>query len=93
MAMPGEGPKKKHEHSKESRVPSAGARARPRGVPASRRDLPAARRKSDGERAGGGPPSQPETVPPMIPWFCVHCGAQGDGDADTCWNCGAARGD
>jgi hypothetical protein len=90
--MPGEGRKKKHEQPKKSVVSSAGAAVRRARVPASRRDLPAARRKSD---EGGGPDheNQADTLPPMIPWMCVHCGVMADGDTDTCWNCGAARGD
>ena len=32
-------------------------------------------------------------LPPMPPWVCVHCGEQVDEQFDTCWNCGAARGD
>ena len=34
-----------------------------------------------------------DSLPPMPPWFCVHCGEQSEGQFDVCWNCGAARGD
>lgn len=32
-------------------------------------------------------------LPPLPPWFCVHCGEQVEAQFDVCWNCGAARGD
>jgi hypothetical protein len=35
----------------------------------------------------------PPEAPPLPQWTCVHCGEQVEGQFDTCWNCGAARGD
>lgn len=36
---------------------------------------------------------EPVDVPPLPMWVCVHCGEQVEGQFDSCWNCGAARGD
>jgi hypothetical protein len=38
-------------------------------------------------------PEVPAELPPLPPWVCVHCGEQVEGQFDTCWSCGAARGD
>ena len=43
-----------------------------------------------GEGEGGGPTPEP---PAAAPWVCVHCGEQVEDQFDSCWNCGAARGD
>jgi hypothetical protein len=48
---------------------------------------------------GGGrgmadtPADPPADLPALPPWACVHCGEQVEAQFDTCWNCGAARGD
>ena len=46
-----------------------------------------------GSQAATPTAEAPETLPPMPPWVCVHCGEQSEGQFDVCWNCSAARGD